>query len=263
MSKQDKKSLLSNRYLVSGIGWIYLIVGALAVIIGLASYLKGINWDLSRIDFGKVSLHIGEVLLVSVLLSSLVNASRYIGAFRQELESILHSEEHSSELSTLLNNVINNDNTRNNYYGTLQRLIFGKEFVSARKDIDCIWNDVTLELIKHKFPGIQKELLETLRVYFLEKENFYYKDHEIQYVVTWKDKEKGVLLTKESHTLKIISETTEPIKYDFSTRSCVKDKDVYKCEVPYNNITIDDVPCTEQNLKNERTEDSSDVIRET
>ena len=263
MCKKENKNLLSNGYLVSGIGWIYLIVGALAIIIGAVFYLNGLNWDFAQIDWGKTLFHVGEVLLVSVLLGSMVNASRYIGAFKQELNGILHSKEHSDELSTILNGVINNPDTRNNYYGAVQKIVFGKEFVSTREDIDCVWNNVTLELIKHKFPGIQKELLETLRVYFLEKENYYYKDHEIQYVVTWKDKDNGVLLTKERHTLKIISETKDQIKYDFSTRTCIKDRETYKCEMPCENITIDGVPCPSENLKKEQTTEQDDVIRET
>lgn len=239
-NKGERVSFFSSDSLLRSIGILCLVIGG-----GL--FIAGIFLILFNVEWGEILFQVGEFLLASVLLSFFVNVARYMGAFKQDLKDILHSEEHSSELSTIVNNVINSEETKHNYFGALQRIIYGKDFVPIRKDIDKIWDNVTLELFEDRFPGIERGLLEGLKNYFPKDELYYYSDHEIQYVLTWEDKEQGLIRVKEVETVDVISKTKGKIVYDFSTRNDVQDGSPYTCNLT--SLFIDGNPCTPEQLK--------------
>ena len=96
-----------------------------------------------------------DVILVSALVSFLMNSIEYMGFFKKELEKIIYSE----------------------------------SFLDKRKDIERIWINVSKALFQAKFPQIQEPLLLALKNYYRpdSEEDIklsYYHDYRTLYTLT-------------------------------------------------------------------------------
>lgn len=92
----------------------------LIVGIGLYAYgYFGINQDSI---WKEIVIKIADVLVIGVILGYLSNAAQFLGVFKSDLQDI----------------------------------IYGKEFIKQRKDLDPLWDTLSKQLFKNKFPAIHK-----------------------------------------------------------------------------------------------------------
>ena len=126
-----------------------------------------------------VVIKIGDVLVIGVILGYLSNAAQFLGIFKQDLQAI----------------------------------IYGKEFLKQRKDITPLWETVSLQMFKEKFPSIHKDFLRVLQSYFPRDEVSYYNDYETYTVIEWEDKTKGIIKVTDDVSFKLIADSENEFYY--------------------------------------------------
>ena len=95
----------------------------------------------------------GDIILVSSLISFLLDSAEYMGVFKRALEDI----------------------------------IYDSKFLKKRKDIEDIWVSVSKELFKSKFPRISTPLMQAVRKYYEPGDGLkltYYNDYVNTYTLT-------------------------------------------------------------------------------
>jgi len=136
--------------------------------------------------FKEIVLKIGDILVIGVILGYLTNVSQLLGVFKSDLEDIIYS----------------------------------KDFVKRRNDLPLIWENVTKELFKSKFPSISKDLLNIIRTSYLPVDNVsYYNDYNISIDIDWADYDKKIILTKSVLSFDLIAE--DKTKFEFPLKSWI------------------------------------------
>ena len=165
----------------------------LFLIVGICLYAAGFFFIDEKSVWSKVAIKVADVLVIGVVLGFITNAAHFIGIFKQDLQDI----------------------------------IYGKEFVKQRKDIYPLWENLSKELFKNKFPTLHKELLKTVNGYLPQDEVSYYNDYEIHTSIEWVDEEKGVIKATDKVAFDLISETTDIIPYPIKTWTTIKNEQEY------------------------------------
>lgn len=142
----------------------------------------------------EVLIKIGDVFIIGVILGYLSNAAAFLGVFKQDLQDI----------------------------------IYGKDFIKQRKDISPLWETVSKQMFKNKFPIIHKEFLKVIKNYFPENEVSYYNDYESHITIEWIDRNIGTIRVKDSISFELIADSTEEFEYPLKTWTRVTDSDSYK-----------------------------------
>lgn len=154
--------------------------------IGLFFYYLGFYQFKNEEFIKEITLRVGDVLVIGVILGYLTNISAYFGVFKTDLEDIIYS----------------------------------KEFIKKRNDLHVIWENITKELFKSKFPTINKDLLNIIRNIYLPIDNIsYYNDYNVHIDLSWEDKDKKLVLVKQKISFDLIAE--DKCKIEFPLRSWI------------------------------------------
>ena len=165
----------------------------LFLIVGISLYAVGFFLIDDKSVWSKIAIKVADVLVIGVVLGFITNAAQFIGIFKQDLQDI----------------------------------IYGKEFIKQRKDLYPLWENLSKELFKNKFPTLHKELLKTVNGYFPKDDVSYYNDYEVHTSIEWMNKEKGIMKVTDKVAFDLISETTDKIPYQIKTWTTIKDKQEY------------------------------------
>lgn len=68
------------------------------------------------------------------------------------------------------------------YKDELTKVIFEPKFLQNRKDLADFWEKTTLELFKHKFPGINKKITKDVKEIYLPTQSVQYYDNLRMYI---------------------------------------------------------------------------------
>lgn len=185
----------------------------LFLIVGVILYAAGFFWIDEQSVWSRISIKIADVLVIGVVLGFVTNAAQFIGIFKQDLQDI----------------------------------IYGKEFVKQRKDIYPLWENLSKELFKNKFPTLHKELLKTVNGYLPQDEVSYYSDYEVHTSIEWIDKEKGIIKLTDRVAFDLIAETTDKIPYPIKTWTTIKNKQEYKNQITQ--ISVNNIKLKPEELK--------------
>ena len=172
---------------------------------------------------GKFVLRLADLLILGVLLGYMTNSARFLGAFKKDLEDI----------------------------------IYGESFVSQRKDIYPIWERVSQALFGNRFPGINSELLDSLKKYFPEEDAYYQDNYASQTVLKWQNKKEGLLIAKDTVSFNLISETIQPVYYRCQTWTQSKDRKDYSTEIV--DFTINEKSVPADRIMKERKEEDNTI----
>ena len=149
------------------------------LVIGLLLYYIG-YFILSKESIWKeISIKIGDILVIGVILGYLTTAAEMMGIFKRELQNI----------------------------------ICGKDFLKNQKDINALWESVSKQMIRDKFPSIHKSFLKVIKGYFPEKEISYYNDYEVHTTIEWEDRENHIIKVTDNTRFELISETNKEFVY--------------------------------------------------
>lgn len=138
----------------------------------------------------EVFLKVGDVLVIGVILGYLTNISAFFGVFKKDLEDIM----------------------------------FSKKFISVRNDLDTIWETVTKELFKSKFPAISRDLLNLIKEKYLPLENVsYYHDYNISTELSWHDFERKIIKSITKISFDLIAEDRNKFTFPIQTWTDIED----------------------------------------
>lgn len=162
-------------------------VGVICAIIGIALYVIG--YGFLNIDgvASKIIINIADVLVIGVVVGYLSSVAQWSGVFKREIQNI----------------------------------VFGKEFIGERKDIETIWANVTKQLIKNRFSEIHKDLLRAIRDNTLPSDESvsYYEDHDSDISLEWVDRDNGIVKSIEAITFTLVAESEKKIILPLKTYS--------------------------------------------
>lgn len=131
-----------------------------------------------------------EILLISALLSFLMTTAKYIGVFKEAVNEI----------------------------------IYDFRFLSNRKDIEKVWEKVSVSLFNAKFPDISHDFLETIKKYYIPiNEDHFYDNYRAIIDIQWLDKENGWIKIK--YDVDYILNTDSIKENNFSFKSWTKISD--------------------------------------
>ncbi|MCM1517368.1 MAG: hypothetical protein NC117_01830 [Pseudoflavonifractor sp.] len=149
------------------------------LILGIGCYYFGYFQISSDSVWREIVIKIGDVLIIGVILGFVTNAAQFLGIFKKDLQDI----------------------------------IYGKEFLRQRKDITPLWETVSKQMFKEKFPSIHTDFLNVIRGYFPKDEVSFYNDYETNMTIEWMDKDKGVIKVTDNVSFDLIAESEKEFKY--------------------------------------------------
>lgn len=200
----SKIKIFSKKNFRDGAGWFFLFVGLVCYFVGYFVL------DSKDSVWHEIIIKIADVLIIGVVLGYLTNAAQFIGIFKSELQDI----------------------------------IYAKDFLEKRNDIDQIWKEISKILFKNKFPTIHNELLDTINSYLPKDEASFYNDFEAHTSIVWIDKDKGIIKATDIVSFELIADSTKRFPYPLKTWSVLEPDERYpqpnlKIEINgavYNNI---------------------------
>lgn len=172
------------------------------LLLGLLCYYWGYFQIESGTIWKEIIIKIADVLVIGVILGYLTNAAQFLGVFKQDLQDI----------------------------------VYGKEFLKQRKDITPLWDAVSIQMFKEKFPSIHKDFLKVIRSYFPKDEVSFYNDYETNMTIEWVDKERGLIRVTDNVSFDLIAESKK--RFYYPLKSWLRVIGGTQCENKIDNFTI-------------------------
>lgn len=163
-------------------------------ILGIGLYACGYFGIEQNSVWKEIVIKIADVLVIGVILGYLSNAAQFLGVFKKDLQDI----------------------------------IYGKEFIKQRKDLNSLWETLSKELFKNKFPAIHKEFLKVIKDYFPKDEISYYDDYERNTTIEWQDKNNRIIKATDVVTFDLIAETSDNFAFPLKTWTKVSNENTCK-----------------------------------
>jgi len=164
---------------------------------GIALYYLGFFQVDQQSIWKEILIKGADILIIGVILGYLSNAAQFLGIFKQDLQDI----------------------------------IYGKEFIKQRKDIAPLWENVSKQMFKNKFPTIHKEFLKVINGYFPKDEVSYYNDYESHITIEWVNKATGVIHVTDVVSFELIADSEEGFEYPLKTWTKVKNREMYENKI--------------------------------
>lgn len=187
-----------------------LALPTILLLIGLFLFLSCVfNWF--DLDTKSSVFHIlektGDLILISSVISFLIDSAEYLGVFKKELEEI----------------------------------VYDTKFLKKRNDIEDIWMKVSKVLFQSKFPNISTELMCAVKNYYSPDEKLklnYYNDYRNVYIVKY-DEQNHDFIHVENRTSYILKVEDEK-EFDFPMRywTCVDEREQDTVEMAMSSITV-------------------------
>lgn len=177
----------------------------IVLLLGVAFYFVGFFYFKDNSVWKEIFLKLADVLVIGVILGYLSNAAQFFGIFKKDLIDI----------------------------------IYGKEFLRKRNDLPELWETISKEMFKNKFPSIHSNFFNVMKGYFPDKEVSYYDEHETHIKIDWVDKERGTIKVTEIVSFDLISDTKDVFNYPMKTWTRVSENGELTCKLT--DITINGI----------------------
>jgi hypothetical protein len=160
---------------------LYIII--ISILIGTFLICFGIWGEFDDTKWNETWSSLGKVILGSGIFAGILKIMQITGVFKDELE----------------------------------QLIFEPKFLGNRKDLKLYWEKVSKELFENKLPKISRKILNDLSTQYLLTNELVYYDEQEHFINLIFNPSSGKLRVTQKITLSIISQTTDSIKYEFSS----------------------------------------------
>lgn len=150
---------------------------------------------------------LSNVIVMSALVSFLVDSVEFMGVFKRALEDI----------------------------------IYDTKFLKKRNDIDEIWVKVSKELFKSKFPQISNQLMQTVRKYYEPGDGLkltYYNDYVNTYTLTFDEKDKNIIHLVHDVSFTLNVEDKKGFDFPMTLWTCVSEGNKDKVSLVCDNVTV-------------------------
>lgn len=191
--------IMFSRYTFKqSIGWVIAIIGVVLYIIGyFLKFHDSISVDITNLNqamefkgtmtlndvssiCGDIMIKIADVLIIGVVVGYLSGVAQWAGIFKREIQNI----------------------------------VFGKEFLKNRNDIEDIWYNVTKQMFKFKFADIHKDLLKSVKDTLPnEKSISYYEDYDADITIKWHDIKNHIIEVTETLSFTLVAESEKKFDY--------------------------------------------------
>ena len=148
-----------------------------------------------------------DIILVSSLISFLLDSAEYMGIFKKDLEEI----------------------------------IYETRFLEKRNDIEDIWVKVSQVFTKLKFPQISKPLMKVIKNYYKSSDDLklsYYNDYRNIYTVTFDEEDENFINVKNEAKFTLKVEDTGKFSFPMRYWTCVEEKSQGAVTMQYQHITV-------------------------
>ncbi|WP_291870588.1 hypothetical protein [Maribacter sp.] len=126
----------------------------------------------------------GTVILSSGVFMAIAKSEQFLGIFKDELRNVIYSREH----------------------------------LDKRKDLNAIWYRVSESLCKQKFATINTKVFETVKEHYLPfDQEFFYKRFEIDSAYEFMDNEPEYLSVDSEYDTDIVADDPDGFTYHFSS----------------------------------------------
>lgn len=149
----------------------------------------------------------GDLILISSIISFLIDSAEYLGVFKKELEDV----------------------------------IYDTNFLKKRNDIESVWVKVSDVLFQSKFPEISQKLMMAVKNYYSTDDGLklnYYDDYRNIYTIKYDEQNQDIIHVenKTSFLLKVEDEK----EFDFPMRywTCVEENNQGSVETVMESISV-------------------------
>ncbi len=155
-------------------------LGWLALIVGSVAFIIAFIIGKEEGLWYDILIKIGDVLVIGAVIGYLTNTAQFLGIFKREIQNI----------------------------------VYGKDFVKVRNDLEEVWERVTREMFKSKFPAINRELMINIKQTYLPVANkIYYNDYNTTINIEWADKERRIIKVRHDINFELIAENERKITF--------------------------------------------------
>lgn len=148
-----------------------------------------------------------DIILVSSLISFLLDSAEYMGIFKKDLEEI----------------------------------IYDTKYLEKRNDIEDIWVKVSKVFTKLKFPQISTPLMNAVKNFYTTNDGLklsYYSDYRNIYTVTFDEEDNDFIRVKNETTFTLKVEDTKKFKFPMRFWNCVAENNQGSVTMDVDHITV-------------------------
>ncbi len=151
---------------------------------------------------------LGDLFLISSLLSFLTSTAESLGVFRNALEEV----------------------------------IYDPKYLKNRKDLKQIWEKVSKVLFKSRFPQISHNLLDKINEdYLSEKEVSYYSDYKNIYDIKFDKNDPGYIIVVNDITFTLNAVDDSEFLFPITNWICTNKEEIEKVSLDIKYIFVNDV----------------------
>ena len=182
-------NIFSFSTLIMASPWIMLIVGVALYAIVYFGVFE------ANSVWREIFIKVADILVIGVILGYFTNIAKMFGIFKQDLREIVYMEEH----------------------------------LQKRNDLEKLWDTVSKQMFKNKFPAIHTDFLQALKKYFPDDVVSFYNNYNVYTKVEWHDKENHLIKVTDTTSFELVAESkSKKIEYPLRTWTRVKDGDLYE-----------------------------------
>lgn len=194
-------------------------LGWIALVIGVISFVIAFIIGDENSLWYDILMKVGDVLVIGAVVGYLTNTAQFLGIFKKEIQDI----------------------------------VYGKEFLKVRNDLENVWEKVTKEMFKSKFPAINKELMVNIKQTYLPVENkIYYNDYATTIELEWADKERNIIKVRHNINFELIAESTNKITFPLKSWIDIDGLDDTDYSVNVSDYKVNDKPANIISTKDEK-----------
>lgn len=135
-----------------------------------------------------------------------------LGENGPDIKKLLHTVGSLSLASGIFAGIAKSNQFTEIYKKIIREIIYGKEHLEVRKDLEQIWENVTHQLTNQKFLKISEMMKSNVKKYFLPLDHdYYYDDFTVEASIEFSPDNPNYLIVKETTCYKIICEDEELI----------------------------------------------------
>ena len=188
-----------------------LALPTILLIVGLFLFLSCIfDWfgleGSNKVVF-KLLEKAGDLILISSIISFLIDSAEYLGIFKRELEEV----------------------------------IYDTRFLKKRNDIDEIWKKVSDVLFQSKFPQISSSLMTAVKNYYTPDENLklnYYNDYRNTYTITYDENDRDFIHVENKTSYILSVEDSNEFKFPMRYWNCVEEDNQESVETLIGSVIV-------------------------
>lgn len=166
-------------------------------LLGIGAYVWGYYIDDRTSLLREILIKVGDVLVIGVVIGFIANAAQFLRLFKMELQNV----------------------------------VYGKEFIGKQKDVSDIWETISKQLFKNKFPRIHSDFLKVIKSYFPNNEVSYYNDYEAHIIIEWHNSCNNLIKVLESVSFELVAESEDKFLYPLKNWTHVKDEEAYENKI--------------------------------